>query len=88
MPISVSQSVWRLSLYFADVACGILRILRVTQAGDQVSFKVEPSEKGTVATEVTVQVSSEEASSKLIISCGTLLEVSLHLNDLACEPLL
>ncbi|CAE7844497.1 unnamed protein product [Symbiodinium microadriaticum] len=30
-------------------------------AGDQVSFKVEPSEKGTVATEVTVQVSSEEA---------------------------
>ncbi|CAE7360831.1 cspA [Symbiodinium sp. CCMP2592] len=30
-------------------------------AGDQVSFKVEPSEKGTVATEVAVQVSSEEA---------------------------
>ncbi|CAE7274516.1 cspA [Symbiodinium sp. CCMP2456] len=30
-------------------------------AGDQVAFKVEPSEKGTVATEVTVQVSSEEA---------------------------
>ncbi|CAE7844499.1 unnamed protein product [Symbiodinium microadriaticum] len=31
-------------------------------AGDPVSFKVEPSEKGTVATEVTVQVSAEEAS--------------------------
>ena len=33
----------------------------ITQAGDPVSFKVEPSEKGTVATEVTVQVSAEEA---------------------------
>ena len=33
----------------------------LSQAGDPVTFKVENSDKGTVATEVTVQVSTDEA---------------------------
>ena len=37
-----------------------------SEAGDPVDFKVETSEKGTVATEVTVKVPPEEAGVGLL----------------------